>query len=68
MVKIVDGTWSIYGSVIEMRQGDKTWLGIVLDSLWQLVAIRTKIDMWTYSHDVSLDTAGIDWRIVRYGY
>ena len=62
-----NGTWSMYGSVIELRQGDKTWLGIVLDSCGAC-RYADKIDIWTYSHDVSLDTAGIDWRIVRYGY
>ena len=62
-----NGTWSMYGSVIELRQGDKTWLGIVLDSCGAC-RYADKIDIWTYSHDVSLDTTGIDWRIVRYGY
>ena len=62
-----NGTWNIYGSVIEVRQGDKTWNGIVLDACGAC-RYSNKIDLWTYSHDVSLDTTGIDWRIVRYGY
>ena len=62
-----NGTWNIYGSVIEVRQGDKTWHGIVLDACGAC-RYSNKIDLWTYSHDVSLDTTGIDWRIVRYGY
>lgn len=61
------GTWNIYGSVIELRQGDKTWHGIVLDACGAC-RYANKIDLWTYNHDVSLDTTGIDWRIVRYGY
>ena len=61
------GTWNIYGSVIELRQGDKTWNGIVLDACGAC-RYANKIDLWTYNHDVSLDTTGIDWRIVRYGY
>ena len=62
-----NGTWNIYGSVIEVRQGDKTWHGIVLDACGAC-RYANKIDLWTYNHDVSLDTTGIDWRIVRYGY
>ena len=62
-----NGTWNIYGSVIELRQGDKTWHGIVLDACGAC-RYANKIDLWTYSHDVSLDVSGLDWRIVRYGY
>ena len=62
-----NGTWNIYGSVIEVRQGDKTWNGIVLDACGAC-RYANKIDLWTYSHDVSLDVTGLDWRIVRYGY
>lgn len=62
-----NGTWNIYGSVIEVRQGDETWHGIVLDACGAC-RYSNKIDLWTYNHDVSLDTTGIDWRIVRYGY
>ena len=62
-----NGTWNIYGSVIELRQGDKTWCGIVLDACGAC-RYSNKIDLWTYSHDVSLDVTGLDWRIVRYGY
>ena len=62
-----NGTWNIYGSVIELRQGDKTWNGIVLDACGAC-RYSNKIDLWTYSHDVSLDVTGLDWRIVRYGY
>ena len=62
-----NGTWNIYGSVIELRQGDETWHGVVLDACGAC-RYSNKIDLWTYSHDVSLDTTGIDWRIVRYGY
>ena len=62
-----NGTWNIYGSVIELRQGNETWHGIVLDACGAC-RYANKIDLWTYNHDVSLDTTGIDWRIVRYGY
>ena len=62
-----NGTWNIYGSVIEVRQGDKTWHGIVLDACGAC-RYANKIDLWTYSHDVTLDVTGLDWRIVRYGY
>ena len=62
-----NGTWNIYGSVIELRQGDKTWHGIVLDACGAC-RYANKIDLWTYNHDVSLDVTGLDWRIVRYGY
>lgn len=61
------GTWNIYGSVIEVRQGDKTWNGIVLDACGAC-RYANKIDLWTYSNDSSLDVTGLDWRIVRYGY
>lgn len=61
------GIWNIYGSIIEMRQEDKTWYGYVGDACGQC-AKESKIDLWTYSVDLSLDTTGIDWRIVRYGY
>ena len=61
------GIWNIYGSIIEMRQGDKTWYAYVGDACGQC-AKSNKIDLWTYSADLSLDTTGIDWRIVRYGY
>ena len=62
-----NGTWNIYGSVIEVRQGDETWHGIVLDACGAC-RYANKIDLWTYNHDVSLDVTGLDWRIVRYGY
>ena len=62
-----NGTWNIYGSVIELRQGDETWHGVVLDACGAC-RYANKIDLWTYSHDVSLDVTGLDWRIVRYGY
>lgn len=61
------GIWNIYGSVIEMRQGDKTWYASIQDACGRC-RYESKIDMWTYSVDLSLDTTGIDWRIVRYGY
>lgn len=61
------GIWNIYGSVIEMRQGNKTWYASIQDACGRC-RYESKIDMWTYSVDLSLDTTGIDWRIVRYGY
>lgn len=61
------GIWNIYGSIIEMRQGDKTWYASIQDACGRC-RYESKIDMWTYSVDLSLDTTGIDWRIVRYGY
>ena len=61
------GIWNIYGSIIEMRQGDKTWYASIQDACGRC-RYESKIDLWTYSVDLSLDTTGIDWRIVRYGY
>lgn len=61
------GIWNIYGSIIEMRQGNKTWYASIQDACGRC-RYESKIDMWTYSVDLSLDTTGIDWRIVRYGY
>ena len=61
------GIWNIYGSIIEMRQGDKTWYAFLGDACGEC-SRSNKIDLWTYSVDLSLDTTGIDWRIVRYGY
>ena len=61
------GIWNIYGSIIEMRQGDKTWYAFLGDACGEC-SRSNKIDLWTYSVDLSLDTSGIDWRIVRYGY
>ena len=61
------GIWNIYGSIIEMRQGDKTWYAFLGDACGEC-SRSDKIDLWTYSVDLSLDTTGIDWRIVRYGY
>ena len=61
------GIWNIYGSIIEMKQGDKTWYASIQDACGRC-RYESKIDMWTYSVDLSLDTTGIDWRIVRYGY
>ena len=61
------GIWNIYGSIIEMRQGDKTWYAFLGDACGEC-SRSNKIDLWTYSVDLSLDTTGIDWRIVRYAY
>ena len=61
------GIWNIYGSIIEMKQGDKTWYAFLGDACGEC-SRSNKIDLWTYSVDLSLDTSGIDWRIVRYGY
>ena len=61
------GIWNIYGSIIEMKQGDKTWYAFLGDACGEC-SRSNKIDLWTYSVDLSLDTTGIDWRIVRYGY
>ena len=61
------GIRNIYGSIIEMKQGDKTWYAFLGDACGEC-SRSNKIDLWTYSVDLSLDTTGIDWRIVRYGY
>lgn len=61
------GIWNIYGSIIEVKQDDKTWYGFVGDACGACSSAN-KIDLWTYSVDLSLDISDLDWRIVRYGY
>lgn len=61
------GTPNLYGSVIEVKQGDKTWYASVMDACGACSSAN-KIDLWVYNVDLSLDITGLDWRIVRYGY
>lgn len=61
------GIWNLYGSIIEVKQGDTTWYGFIGDSCGAC-SRANKIDLWTYNVDLSLDISSIDWRIVRYGY
>lgn len=61
------GTWNLFGSVIELKQGDKTWQGIILDSCGAC-RYDNKIDLWVYNNQIDLDISNIDWRYVRYGY
>lgn len=61
------GTWNLFGSIIEVKQGEESWLGVIMDSCG---ACRTanKIDLWVYNNQVDLDIVNIEWRYVRYGY
>ena len=61
------GRPNIYGSIIELKVGSKSWLGVVADACGAC-SRSSKVDLWTYSLDHSLDISNIDWRIVRYGY
>ena len=61
------GRPNIYGSIIELKVGSKSWLGVVADACGAC-SRSSKVDLWTYSLDHSLDISIIDWRIVRYGY
>ena len=61
------GRPNIYGSIIELKVGPKSWLGVVADACGAC-SRSSKVDLWTYSLDHSLDISNIDWRIVRYGY
>lgn len=61
------GTWNLFGSIIELKRGEDTWMGIVLDSCGKC-RYEPKIDLWVYNNQIDLDVSGIDWRIVRYGY
>ena len=61
------GRPNIYGSIIELKSGSKSWLAFVGDACGAC-SRSSKVDLWTYSLDHSLDISNIDWRIVRYGY
>ena len=61
------GRPNLYGSIIELKVGSKSWLGVVADACGAC-SRSSKVDLWTYSLDHSLDISNIDWRIVRYGY
>lgn len=61
------GIWNIYGSVVELKQGDNKWKAIVLDACGEC-RFSNKIDLWIYNLDLALDIENIDWRYIRYGY
>lgn len=61
------GTPNLYGSIIELKHNNKTWLGFVADACGAC-SRSSKVDLWAYNLDYSLDVQNIDWRIIRYGY
>ena len=61
------GRPNIYGSIIELKSGSKSWLAFVGDACGSC-SRSSKVDLWTYNLDYSLDIGNVDWRIVRYGY
>ena len=61
------GIWNLYGSIIEVKQGDKTWLGYVGDACGEC-SRSNKIDLWVYDTDLNLDISGVDWRYIRKGW
>ena len=61
------GRPNIYGSIIELKSGSKSWLAFVGDACGAC-SRSSKVDLWTYNLDHSLDIGNVDWRIVRYGY
>ncbi len=61
------GTPNLYGSIIELKHNNKTWFGFVADACGAC-SRSSKVDLWTYNLDHSLDIGNVDWRIVRYGY
>lgn len=61
------GIWNLYGSVIEIKQGEETWLGIILDSCGAC-RYASKLDLWVYNNQIDLDISDLDWKYVRYGY
>lgn len=61
------GTPNLYGSIIELKHNNKTWLGFVADACGAC-SRSSKVDLWAYHLDYSLDVQNIDWRIIRYGY
>lgn len=61
------GVWNLYGSIIELKQGDNTWKGIILDACGAC-SRDNRVDLWVKSNDVELDIRGIDWKYIRYSY
>lgn len=61
------GTPNVYGSIIELTNGNKTWLGIVLDACGEC-RYSKRLDLWVYQNQQSLDVSNIDFRYVRYGW
>lgn len=61
------GRPNIYGSIIELKSGSKSWFAFVGDACGAC-SRSSKVDLWTYNLDHSLDIGNVDWRIVRYGY
>lgn len=61
------GKPNLYGSIIELKVGSKSWLGVVADACGAC-SRSSKVDLWAYNLDYSLDVHNVDWRFVRYGY
>lgn len=61
------GRPNLYGSIIELKHNDQTWLAFVGDACGAC-SRSSKVDLWAYNLDYSLDVQNIDWRIIRYGY
>ena len=63
-----NGTPNLYGSVIEMKyNNDTTTKAIVLDACGEC-SRSSKIDLWVYRNDQTLDTQGVDFRYLRKGW
>lgn len=61
------GTWNIYGSVIELKSGNTSWLGYVGDACGACQR-HDRVDLWVYSNESRLDVSNIDWKYVRRSY
>lgn len=62
------GTPNLYGSVIEMKYPNGTiQKAIVLDACGAC-SRSSKVDLWVYSNDSSLDVSGVEFRYVRKGW
>lgn len=61
------GTWNIYGSIIEITDGNNSWQAIVLDACGAC-SWDNRIDLWVYDNDVSMDISGISWKYIRHGW
>lgn len=61
------GTPNIYGSVVEMTDGENTWNAIVLDACGAC-SKSNKIDLWVFENDSRFDVKSIDWKFIRDGW
>ena len=61
------GTPNAYGSVIEITNGVDKWKGIILDACGAC-RYSSKIDLWVYKNQQSLDVSNLDFKYLRYGW